>query len=247
MYSQQVFLDKFSFLCSNTVDKFSLTSFLSCVYSQQVFLDKFSFLCSNTVDKFSLTSFLSCVYSQQVFLDKFSFLCFNIQLTSFPWQVFFLVCTVNKFPLTSFVALVRNVVKTLFRLRIIRRILLSLPKFVQTDCSFLVEIGLFCQRLCIYVKVFISTISAGGAKPRWSFWLHAKVFIKRSRSYLVWKIWNEGSANRRQKVSFFMFVMLLWVYIHTGQAWKIYLATVGIEPTTFSHRYIYGFSREKFE
>jgi hypothetical protein len=26
--------------------------------------------------------------------------------------------------------------------------------------------------------------------------------------------------------------MLLWVYIHTGQAWKICLATVGIEPTT---------------
>jgi hypothetical protein len=30
-----------------------------------------------------------------------------------------------------------------------------------------------------------------------------------------------------------MFVMLLWVYIHTGQAWKICLATVGIESTTF--------------
>ena len=30
-----------------------------------------------------------------------------------------------------------------------------------------------------------------------------------------------------------MLVMLLWVYIHTGQAWKICLATVGIEPTTF--------------
>jgi hypothetical protein len=30
-----------------------------------------------------------------------------------------------------------------------------------------------------------------------------------------------------------MFVMLLWVYIHTGQAWKVRLATVGIEPTTF--------------
>ena len=28
-------------------------------------------------------------------------------------------------------------------------------------------------------------------------------------------------------------VMLLWVYIHTGQAWKICLATVGIEPMTF--------------
>jgi hypothetical protein len=24
--------------------------------------------------------------------------------------------------------------------------------------------------------------------------------------------------------------MLLWVYIHTGQAWKICLATVGFEP-----------------
>jgi hypothetical protein len=30
-----------------------------------------------------------------------------------------------------------------------------------------------------------------------------------------------------------MLVMLLWVYIYTGQAWKICLATVGIEPTTF--------------
>jgi hypothetical protein len=30
-----------------------------------------------------------------------------------------------------------------------------------------------------------------------------------------------------------MFVMLLWVYIHTGQAWKICPATMGIEPTTF--------------
>ena len=30
-----------------------------------------------------------------------------------------------------------------------------------------------------------------------------------------------------------MYVLLLWVYIHTGQAWKICLATVGIEPTTF--------------
>jgi hypothetical protein len=27
--------------------------------------------------------------------------------------------------------------------------------------------------------------------------------------------------------------MLLWVYTHTGQAWKICLATVGFEPTTF--------------
>jgi hypothetical protein len=27
--------------------------------------------------------------------------------------------------------------------------------------------------------------------------------------------------------------MLLWVYIHTGQAWKICLAMVGNEPTTF--------------
>jgi hypothetical protein len=30
-----------------------------------------------------------------------------------------------------------------------------------------------------------------------------------------------------------MLVMLLWVYIHTGQAWKICLTTVGFEPTTF--------------
>jgi hypothetical protein len=30
-----------------------------------------------------------------------------------------------------------------------------------------------------------------------------------------------------------MFVMLLWVCILTRQAWKICLATVGIEPATF--------------
>ena len=30
-----------------------------------------------------------------------------------------------------------------------------------------------------------------------------------------------------------MYVLLLWVYNHTGQAWKICLATVGFEPTTF--------------
>jgi hypothetical protein len=30
-----------------------------------------------------------------------------------------------------------------------------------------------------------------------------------------------------------MFVMLFWVYIHTGQAWKICLVAVKIEPTTF--------------
>ena len=30
-----------------------------------------------------------------------------------------------------------------------------------------------------------------------------------------------------------MLAMLLWVYIHTGHAWKICLSTVGIEPTTF--------------
>jgi hypothetical protein len=29
-----------------------------------------------------------------------------------------------------------------------------------------------------------------------------------------------------------LLVMLLRVYIHTGQAWKICLTTVGIEPTT---------------
>jgi hypothetical protein len=92
-----------------TVNKFSLTSLLSRVYGQQVFLDKFTFLCVQstsfpwqvfflvctvnklsfvqvyflvcTVNKFSLTSLLSRVYGQQVFLDKF------------PWQSFLFVCT----------------------------------------------------------------------------------------------------------------------------------------------------------
>jgi hypothetical protein len=94
-----------------TVNKFSLTSLLSRVYSQQAFLDKFTFSCVQstsfpwqvyflvcTVSKFSLTSLLSRVYSQRVFLDKFTFSC--VQSASFPWQVYFLVCAVNKFSLT---------------------------------------------------------------------------------------------------------------------------------------------------
>jgi hypothetical protein len=36
-----------------------------------------------------------------------------------------------------------------------------------------------------------------------------------------------------------MFVMLLWVYIHTGQGWKICLATMGIEPTTLGKVYVW--------
>jgi hypothetical protein len=48
---------------------------------------------------FSLTSLLSRVYCQQVFLDKFTFSC--VLSTSFLWQVYFFVCTVNKFSLTS--------------------------------------------------------------------------------------------------------------------------------------------------
>jgi hypothetical protein len=35
-----------------------------------------------------------------------------------------------------------------------------------------------------------------------------------------------------------MLVMLLWVYILTGQAWKICLTTVGIEPTTFGYVFL---------
>jgi hypothetical protein len=38
---------------------------------------------------------------------------------------------------------------------------------------------------------------------------------------------------KRDDINDIMLVMLLWVYIHIGQAWKICLATVGIEPTTF--------------
>jgi hypothetical protein len=34
-----------------------------------------------------------------------------------------------------------------------------------------------------------------------------------------------------------MLVMLLWVYIHTGQAWKIRLAKVGIEPRSKGRRF----------
>jgi hypothetical protein len=62
-------------------------------------------MCS--LNKFSLTSLLSHVYSQQVFLDKFTFSC--VLSTSFPWQVYLLVCTVNKFSLTSFQVLFARV------------------------------------------------------------------------------------------------------------------------------------------
>jgi hypothetical protein len=87
------------YLLECTVDKLSLTSLLSRVNGQQVFLTS---LLSRVygqqvfLDKFNLTS---RVYGQQVFLDKFTFSC--VQSTSFPWQVYFLVYTVNKFSLTS--------------------------------------------------------------------------------------------------------------------------------------------------
>jgi hypothetical protein len=47
-----------------------------------------------------------------------------------------------------------------------------------------------------------------------------------------------------------MLVMLLWVYIHTEQAWKICQTTVGIEPTTFGiqvdyFRLFYEYFEEK--
>jgi hypothetical protein len=44
-----------------------------------------------------------------------------------------------------------------------------------------------------------------------------------------------------------MFVMLLWVYIHTGQAWKICLATVEIEPTTFGIQHISHLAFSQFQ
>jgi hypothetical protein len=48
-----------------------------------------------------------------------------------------------------------------------------------------------------------------------------------------------------------MLVVLLWVYIHTGQAWKICLTTVGIEPTTFGilahYIYLYIYVAGKFK
>jgi hypothetical protein len=44
---------------------------------------------------------------------------------------------------------------------------------------------------------------------------------------------GQGGIAATQWVNNMLLVMLLWVYIHTGQAWKICLTTVGIEPTTF--------------
>jgi hypothetical protein len=117
VYSQHVFLDKFTFSCIQstsfpwqvyflvcirstsfpwqvyflvyTVNKFSLTSLLSRVYMQ-------------SINKFSLTSLLSRVYSQQVFLDKFTFSC--VRSTSFPWQV----------PLTKFLVRVHGILLNWF-------------------------------------------------------------------------------------------------------------------------------------
>jgi hypothetical protein len=105
VYDQQTFLDKFSW-----------DAYTYCVYGQQVsldkfpwevyflvctinklfltsFLEKFTFSCVRSTSfpwQLSLRSLLSRVYDQQTFLDKF------------PWEVYFLVCTINKFPLTSF-------------------------------------------------------------------------------------------------------------------------------------------------
>jgi hypothetical protein len=50
-----------------------------------------------------LTSLLSLMYGQQVFLDKFTFP--YVWWTSFPWQVYFPLCTVNKFSLTNLLSL----------------------------------------------------------------------------------------------------------------------------------------------
>jgi hypothetical protein len=48
-----------------------------------------------------------------------------------------------------------------------------------------------------------------------------------------WAEWNRKFHNFVHWIRM-MLVMLLGVYIHTEQAWKICLTTVGIEPTTFS-------------
>jgi hypothetical protein len=168
VYSQQVFLDKFTFSCVQstsfpwqvyllvctvnkfpwqvyflvcTVNNFSLTSLPSRVYSQQVFLDKFTFSCVQstsfpsqvyllvcTVNKFSLTSLLSRVYSQQAFLDKFTFSC--VRSTSFPWQVFLdKICC----------SCARNVVKHLSRVKAA----FCLPKTTEV---FLVHLSSFPWR-----------------------------------------------------------------------------------------------------
>jgi hypothetical protein len=76
--------------------------------------------------------------------------------------------------------------------------------------------------LFIVVAHFISAIPIGRllhyTKIQWaqSPWPRAQININSDKNITQWLL---------------MFVMLLWVYIHTGQAWKICLATVGFEPT----------------
>jgi hypothetical protein len=79
------------------------------------------------------------VYSQQVFLDKFTFSC--VQSTSFPWQVYFLVCTVNKFPFTSLPSRVCTVNKFPFT---------SLPSRVCGQQVFLDKFPLKCFVACVH-------------------------------------------------------------------------------------------------
>jgi hypothetical protein len=67
--------------------------------------------------------------------------------------------------------------------------------------------------------LYISSLWYGASNKRASDWCNILVLI-----FAVLVLCTQVNK---------MLVILLWVYIHTGQAWKICLSTVGIEPTTF--------------
>jgi hypothetical protein len=95
MYSQQVFLDKFTFSCVQSTSVPWQVYLLVCIQSTS-FLDKFTFSCVQSTsfpwqvyfDKFTFSCVLSRVYSEQVFFDKYP-------LTSLPSRVHGMLLNIN--------------------------------------------------------------------------------------------------------------------------------------------------------
>ena len=78
---------------------------------------------------------------------------------------------------------------------------------------------MLCQLSYAVRSVRVSDISELSLVPSIPMWSNSMILFL-SWCYVLRWIWC-------------MYVLLLWMYIHTGQAWKICQTTVGIEPTTF--------------
>jgi hypothetical protein len=113
--------------------------------------------------KFSLTRLPSRVYGQQVFLDKFTFSC--VQSRTFPWQVYFLVCTVNKLSLTSLLSRVysQQVFHVYFLVCTVNKLsLTSLPSRVYSQQVFLDKFTFSCVRSTSFpwqVSLLVCTVN----------------------------------------------------------------------------------------